>query len=165
MVNSEKIAKNSEKIFGNLTPSEAAKKSNKRTERRRKALSLARRKYCNATCPFFPCFAEPLSRTKYGGKCALKEFPKHIQKRTLDFYLKGRKGIEKRLLDLISFLSTEYDRTPTDKEKAKELINELIKVGKFLYGEKVEIKDERRIITYEDIKKAYDRAFNRTDKE
>lgn len=165
MVDNEKIAGNSEKIFGNLTPSEAAKRSNKGTERRRKALSLARRKYCNASCPFYPCFVESLSRTKYGGKCALKQFPEHIQKRTLDFYLKGREGIQKRLLDLISFLSTEYDRTPTDKEKAKELINELIKIGKFLYGEKVEIKDERKIITYEDIKKAYDRAFNKSDKE
>jgi len=165
MVNSEKITEDSEKIFGNLTPSEAAKKSNKGTERRRKALSLARRKYCNATCPFFPCFVESLSRTKYGGRCALKEFPRHIQKRTLDFYLKGRDGIQKRLLDLISFLSTEYDRTPADKEKAKELINELIKVGKFLYGEKVEIKDERKILTYKDIKEAYDRAFGKSDKE
>lgn len=159
MVDNEKETR----IFGSLTPSEAGKKGNKRTERKRKVMSFVKRIWCNSTCRFFPCWAEPLSRSKYGGKCALKEFPKHTQKRTLDFYIKGRKGIEKRLIDLITFLSTEYDRNPADKEKAKELINELIKVGKFLYGEKMEITD-KRTLTYGDVKKAYEKAFGSIDK-
>lgn len=147
----------------NLKPLSNNVRSRKLQVKGGKSKSVAKgmnaRKNCNGKCKMYPCWAEPLSKSKYKGKCALKEFPKKIQERTLDFYTRGQDGFNRQLVELLTELGSDVQVSQNMNERRK-YIRDVIEVRKSIYGAKTilegEMKTENKnTISIDDLKEAY----------
>lgn len=123
-----------------LTREDSAKGGRARTTIK----SLTRRIYCNAKCPLYPCWASYLSKEKFGGKCALKEFPKRIQQRTIDFMVNGEEGAIKQLVETLMYLSAKADKN-SDMDSLSKYFDRLIAFTKVAFGEKKRLSFENKL--------------------
>ena len=120
------------------------------------ARCLAQRKWCNSKCQLYPCFAQPLSISKFKGKCALKEFPLRIQRRTIDLSLKGKEGFGHQIIELLCRLSAKTDVSDDPKE-IRSLIYDVINVYRTLYGNKTILEGEVKTDFFGTLSKIYEK--------
>lgn len=111
-----------------LTKEEMARGGKKSTLKKK----FAKIKKCSPKCPIYPCFIYSLSKERFKGKCALKEFPKEIQERALKLFLEGAKGLDKEILGMVIILSSKIDLEKPDE--IKEYIELLLKVRKVIFS-------------------------------
>ena len=142
----------------NWTPEEAriyGRKGGSRSSSKKKfAASLRNIRKCSDKCPMYPCWAFPLTMegAKFEGKCALKEFSPQFQNTTVDLYLKGERGFNRQMVEILCRTGVKVTTTEEDYKH----LDYLISVKKSIFGDKnkveADIRQEQKLSTKEMMK-------------
>jgi hypothetical protein len=134
------------------------------TAKKRMANALRARKWCNQTCPLYPCpyqIASHAREKEYKGRCALKAAPLKMQERIVNLFLKGRDGALRELTAVICDLAMRADADKSVRSKGL-YCDKLMKFIEISYGRVEKIEHSGSIggsTSVADIQKMYEELY------
>ncbi len=152
---------NNQPIFGNLTPSEAGKKGGYAGSIIKKKFSHI--KQCSYRCPFYDkCPYVELSKTKFDGKCAVKQFPRRLSQRTVRWLMGDEDSFIQNLMDYLMKVETNIDslNDPNLQLRFLKVAKELYQV---IFGSKLKVEADVNTIQPNQILEIIDRQLKQLE--
>jgi hypothetical protein len=109
----------------------------------------ARRKWCNSTCPLWPCVFQPLSSKSYDKQCAFNKQSETIKSKYYDYIEGNESKINKLLFEQLILISDPKD---------------IIRYGCMLHKVKFGDKNKTEISLKKDVTTEFIEAMNELDK-
>ena len=136
------------------------------------AKSLAKRVWCNPSCPLWPCWAQPQSEELHGGKCGLKAYPLEFQVATYRLCKEGPDGFFRALTGYLSeyIMLGKTWANMTDKERFEnvgKIIDKVKDVQEAVYGKKAIIEGQMQVqttgtLSIKELKEAFHKYAKKT---
>lgn len=105
-------------------------------------LLFGRRKKCTKACPLFPCALASIAEAN-DNKCAIHIVSREERRNFIKLISGGKKGFEEEAKNLLSLLYTKIDKN--DPAELQKYIDNLVKVGRFIYGDQIHTKIEATV--------------------
>lgn len=120
-------------------------------------ISFTHRKWCNESCPIFPCVWAKVSKEKFAGKCAVKEQPPDVQQSVTDFYLNGLEGLQSQALMLLAGIAQDLKDGQITASQRKGLLRDIALVKETFYGKKLTLDgkiQQENVLTIDAVRNA-----------
>ena len=106
-------------------------------------LMFGRRKKCTKACPLFPCALASIAEAN-NNKCAIHIVSREERRNFIKLIQGGKKGFEDEAKNLLALLYTKIDKN--DPVELQKYIDNLVKVGRFIYGDQIHTKLEAVVV-------------------